>query len=325
MHIIHEEIGFPRILTEKKEGNTAIFTISPLPSGFGMTIGNALRRVLLSSVPGAAITAVRVDGVTHEYTTISGMKDSILNLVLNLKRVALSKDSKEPVIIALEHKGEGDVLAKSIKASNDIKILNPELVITTLDKKSSKLNIEMRIEKGVGYSPASERQKNEEETGWILMDAIFSPVINVQYEVNAVRVGQMTNLDKLTIKVETNGCLSPEDAVKFSAKMLESYFALFQKDQDEFIEKDFIADFDAQKTSSEKNSGEEEKETYTPVEILNLSPRTLNALINGDIGSIEELVQCSEDKLDTLRGFGKKAMDEVKEALSSRGLKLLNL
>lgn len=324
MHIIHEEIGFPRILTEKQEGNTAVFTVSPLPSGFGMTIGNALRRVLLSSVPGSAITAVRLDGASHEYTTLSGMKDSVLDFVLNLKRVALSKNSKDPEVITLEHKDEGEVLAKSIKSSSDIKILNPDLVLTTLDKKSTKLSVEMRIEKGVGYSPATERQKDEVEPGWILIDAIFSPVINVQYDVTAVRVGEMTNLDKLTIKVETNGCISPEDSIKFSAKILESYFALFQKDQDEFIEKDFIADFDAQKILSEQEGQDEEKETYTPVEILNLSPRTLNALINGDIGSIEELGQCTEDKLDTLRGFGKKAMDEVKEALASRGLKLLN-
>jgi len=327
MHIIHEEIGFPKIIFEKKEGNFAVFTVSPLPSGFGMTIGNALRRVLLSSVPGSAITAVKIEDVTHEYSTIAGMKDSVLDLVLNLKRVVFEKKSKETEIFSLNFKGEGDVLAKEIKTSGDVKILNPDHVLTTLDKKTSKLKMDLKVEKGVGYLPVSERQKEEVEIGWILIDAIFSPIKNVKIEVNPVRVGQMTNLDKLTVSIETNGSIKAEDAVKFAANILQSYFALFQKDEADFVEKEFVSDFEAYNKAKKEDSSEEDdssKESYTPIEILNLSPRTLNALINGDIGSVEELIECSQDKLDTLRGFGKKAMDEVNQSLEARGLKLLD-
>ncbi len=323
MHILHEEIGFPKITSQKTEDNKAIFTISPLPSGFGMTIGNALRRVLLSYVPGSAITAAKIEGVSHEYSTMSGVQDSALDILLNLKRVPVRKHSQDAEIVTLTAKGEGDVLAKDIKTSSDVEILDPDFVITSLDKKSSSLKMELRIEKGVGYIPATERQKDETEAGWILIDAIFSPIVKVKYDVSPVRVGQMTNLDKLTVEVDTNGSIAPEEAMKFSAKILEKYFSLFQKDESEFIEADYIADFDARKkvgTSEEET--EDEKETYTPIEVLNFSPRTLNALINGDIGSVEELVECTEAKLDTLRGFGKKAMTEVRDKLAERGLKL---
>ncbi len=326
MHIIHEEIGFPRIITEKKGVNKIIYIISPLPSGFGTTLGNAFRRVLLSSIPGAAITAIKVIGVTHEYTTISDMKDSILDLALNIKRLAFRKESKESEIITLKFEGEGDVLAKEINIPTGIELLNPEHVLTTLDKETSNLEVKMKLEKGVGYLPAKEREiKDEEtETDWILLDAIFSPVINVQYEVEPVRVGDMTNLDKVTIELTTNGSIEPEEAIKFAAKVLENYFAFFQKEEEPDIEPDFLADPEANKVTNTTQGDDQNtiQEAYTPVEILNLSPRTLNALINGDIGSVEELVQCTEDKLDTMRGFGKKAMTEVKEALTTRGYKL---
>lgn len=323
MHIIHEEIGFPRITAQKKDGHTAVFTVSPLPSGFGMTLGNALRRVLLSSVPGSAITAVKIDGISHEYSTISGAHDSVLQMLLNLKRVAVRKTSKDREIAHLAFKGEGNVLAKEIKVSSDCEVLNPDYIITSVDKKGTSLKMDLRIEKGVGYVPVSERQKEEVEAGWILIDAIFSPIVKVKYDVSPVRVGQMTDLDKLEIEVETNGSIDPEEAVKFSAKILEKYFALFQKDASEFVDHDFIADFDAKRGGAQTEGGDEEgKETYTPIEVLNFSPRTLNALINGDIGSVEELVECTEAKLDTLRGFGRKAMNEVKDKLAERGLKL---
>lgn len=323
MHIIHEEIGFPKITSQKVGDNIVIFTISPLPSGFGMTIGNALRRVLLSYTPGSAITAARIEGVSHEYTTIAGAKDTVLDMLLNLKRVPVKKHSKDTEIATLSVKGEGDVLAKEIKTSSDAEILDPNFVITTLDKKTSSLKMEVRIERGVGYIPATERQKDEVEADWILLDAIFTPIKKVRYEVTSVRVGQMTNLDKLTIEVETNGAISPEEALKFSAQILEKYFGLFKKDESEFIENDFVADFDGRKKIGDtEEEVDDEKETYTPIEVLNFSPRTLNALINGDIGSVEELVECSEAKLDTLRGFGKKAMTEVHDKLAERGLKL---
>ena len=324
MHIIQEEIGLPKIKAESKSPKHAVFTISPLPSGYGMTIGNAFRRVLLSSLPGAAITSVKIEGITHEYATIPGVQDSVLDIILNLKQLQLKKHSKDPETIKLSVKKDGDVLAKNIEHSSDIEILNPDLRITSITKKSVKLEIEMNVAKGVGYEPVILRKKSGKELGAILVDAIYSPVKKVRYDVSNTRVGEMTDLDKLTLEIETNGSITPEDALKFTASVLKSYFDLFLIAEEE-IEPDFQSDRQQVKAKELQEEEEEsKKETYTPIEILNFSPRTLNSLINGGIGSIEQLVKCTPSKLGNFRGFGKKAMTEVGEALATRSLKLMD-
>lgn len=324
MHIIQEEIGLPKIKAESKSPKHAVFTISPLPSGYGMTIGNAFRRVLLSSLPGAAITSVKIEGITHEYATIPGVQDSVLDIILNLKQLQLKKHSKDPETIKLSVKKDGDVLAKSIEHSSDIEILNPDLRITSITKKNVKLEIEMNVVKGVGYEPVILRKKSGKELGSILVDAIYSPVKKVRYDVSNTRVGEMTDLDKLTLEIETNGSITPEDALKFTSSVLKSYFDLFLIEEEE-IEPDFQSDRQQVKAKElEEEEEESKKETYTPIEILNFSPRTLNSLINGGIGSIEQLVKCTPSKLGNFRGFGKKAMTEVGEALATRSLKLMD-
>lgn len=322
MHIIQEEIGLPKIKAESTGANKnrAVFSISPLPSGFGMTLGNSLRRVLLSSLPGAAITGVKIDGVSHEYSTISGVQDSVLDILLNLKLIRIKKFSKDSEVIKLSVSKEGAVTAKSIEHSSDIEILNPDQVITHITKKGVKLNIEMVVEKGVGYLPATLRKKDKKDIGLIQVDAIYSPVVKVRYDVTSARVGKMTNLDNLTIEVETNGSITAEDSLKFAASVLKSYFDLFLTSSDN-VEPDFRSDVNTVKEKEVEESEEDsKKETYTPIEILNFSPRTLNALINGGIGSIEQLVKCTPSKLSNFRGFGKKAMTEVADALATRGL-----
>ncbi len=322
MHIIQEEIGLPKIKIEltKDVKNTAVFGISPLPSGYGMTLGNAFRRVLLSSLPGAAITGVKIDGISHEYATISGVQDSVLDILLNLKMVQIKKHSKESEIIKLSASKEGAVTAKDIEHSSDIEILNPDHVITHITKKGVKINMELVVEKGVGYMPATLRKKDKKDIGLIQIDAIFSPVTKVRYDVSSARVGKMTNLDNLMIEMQTNGSITPEDALKFSSSVLRSYFDLFLLEEDD-VEPDFRSDVDTVKEKEvEEQEEESKKETYTPIEILNFSPRTLNALINGGIGSIEQLVKCTPSKLSNFRGFGKKAMTEVADALATRGL-----
>ncbi|MBI2453391.1 DNA-directed RNA polymerase subunit alpha [Candidatus Peregrinibacteria bacterium] len=322
MHQIQEEIGIPKIEKKVMSQMHMIFTISPLPQGYGTTLGNALRRVLLSSLPGAAVTGVKISGVTHEYSTLKGVKDSVLDIILNLKKLHIKKISREPSIIKLHPKKEGQILAKDIETSSDVEILNKDLYITTLDSKDSKLNMEIRIEKGVGYLPASIKESEEKETEFILVDATFTPVERVRYDVEAVRVGQMTNLDKLILEIVTNGSISSDDALKFAADLLKSYFSLFNITE-ALIEPEFMTNIE--KIAAKKQQEEREtprQEAYTPIEILGLSPRTLNALINGSIGSIEELVQCTEMKLNNLRGFGKKALTEVKIALKSRNFHL---
>ena len=321
MHQIQEEIGIPKIRIQRVSPNHAVFTVSPLPTGYGMTVGNAFRRVLLSSLPGAAVTGIRIEGITYEYATIKGVKESVLDMTLNLKQLQLKKTSKEPSLAVLKTNSEGVVTAKDIKVPSDVEVLNPDLYITTLDK-GGKLNMEIRIEKGVGYLPVAQMQKTDETANIIMVDAFFSPVKKVRYDVESTRVGSLTNLDKLTLEITTNGAISPEDALKFASNVLKSYFGLFNA-TDAVIEPDFMTDITK---ITEKAKDEEAKkpsqESYTPIEILGLSPRTLNALINGEIGSIEMLTKCTESKLTNLRGFGKKALTEVETALAARNLKL---
>ncbi len=321
MHQIQEEIGIPKIKIQRISDSHAVFTVSPLPTGYGMTIGNAFRRVLLSSLPGAAVTGIRIEGVTYEYATIKGVKESVLDIILNLKQLQLRKTSKESCIAVLKSNKEGIVTAKQIDVPSDVEVLNPDLYITTLDK-GGKLNIEIRIDKGVGYLPVAQMEKTDTTANIILVDAFFSPVKKVKYDVEATRVGSLTSLDKLTMEIQTNGAISPEDALKFASNVLKSYFNLFNV-ADVAVEPDFMTD--ATKITAKEKEEEAKKptqESYTPIEILGLSPRTLNALINGDIGSIEMLTKCSESRLTNLRGFGKKALTEVQDALGNRGLKL---
>ncbi|MFH1284251.1 MAG: DNA-directed RNA polymerase subunit alpha [Candidatus Peregrinibacteria bacterium] len=321
MHLIQEEIGIPKIKTETLGKNHAIFIMEPLPTGYGVTLGNALRRILLSSLPGACVTGIKIDGISHEYSTVKGVKESVLDITLNLKQLDIKKMTKEPSTITLETSKAGKIFAKSIKCPSDVEIMTPDLHIATIEK-DSKLKIEMRIEKGVGYIPATVRQKEEKDPNIVLLDAIYTPVRKVRYDVEATRVGQMTNLDKLILEVLTDGTMSPDEALKFASNMLNSYFNLFNM-ENIMVEHEYVSDI---KSIIEKEKEEEAakpaQESYTPIEILGFSPRTLNALINGGIGSIEQLSKCTESKLTNLRGFGKKALTEVKSALEKKGLSL---
>ncbi len=324
MHIIQEEIGLPTFtVTPVKKGDDthAIFVISPLPPGYGMTLGNGLRRVLLSSLPGAAATSVRISGVQHEYTTIKGVRESVLDISLNLKLLRLRKHTKDPEVITLTAKGPAVVTAKDLKASSDIEVLNPDLELLTLEKGGS-IDMQITVEKGVGYISASERNKKQNEPGLIYIDAVYSPVLKVRFDVEAARVGQRTDLEKLTLDVQTNGSLTADEAVQFASQLLQNYFGYFASDK-KIVEPEFVADFSRTAAAHvEDASHTPVKESYTPIEILNFSPRTLNALINAGVGSIEQLTKCTEATLSNFRGFGAKALDEVKKTLADRGLKL---
>ncbi|HVW66592.1 MAG TPA: DNA-directed RNA polymerase subunit alpha [Candidatus Peribacteraceae bacterium] len=328
MHIIQEEIGLPVFGSSK--GSTGddshkVFTISPLPPGYAMTLGNALRRVLLSSLPGAAVSSIRISGVQHEYTTVKGVTESVVDIMLNLKQLKLRKHSKDPETITLEAKGPREITAKDLKVTSDIEVLNPDLHILTLEKGGS-IDMQITVEKGVGFEPAAERNKKHHEPGLIYIDAVYSPVEKVRFDVEAARVGQRTNLEKLVMEVMTNGSLTAEEAMQFASQMLQSYFKYFGSDQ-KTVEPEFMADFSRASTAQVEEVGTAAmpvKESYTPIEILNLSPRTLNALINAGVGSIEQLTKCTESILSNFRGFGAKALDEVKDTLATRGLALAN-
>lgn len=323
MHIIQEEIGLPTFstnLVSQNDPSHAIFSIGPLPSGFGITLGNATRRVLLSSLPGATVTSMRIKGVQHEYTTVKGVRETVVDIGLNLKELKIRMHGSQPVVAKLEAKGPAVITAKDLVVPSDVEILDPNVEIMTIEKGGA-IDMEITIEKGVGYIPAHERNKKQNEPGLIYIDAIYSPVQKVRYEVESARVGQRTDLDKLIIDVETNGSLTAEEAMQFASQLLKSYFEYFGS-PDKVVEPDFIADFSRAGSEKEAEGEVASKESYTPIEILNFSPRTLNALINAGVGSIEQLTKCTESSLSNFRGFGAKALDEVKDTLAERNLKL---
>lgn len=323
MHILHNVIGVPKITQNDLGDNTAVFTMGPLPRGFGVTIANSLRRVALSSVPGSKVTGIKVKGVSHEYSTLPGVKDTVVDIMLNLKGLVVDKKELGTSWVKLTKNKAGVVTAKDIDAPSDIKILNPDMYITEIDQDKLELDIEIRVEKGVGYMSIEDLKKREEDVNVLLIDANFSPVESVKYDITATRIGDMTNLDELEMHIATNGVLSPADVFKFSGDMLNSYFSLLNEEALQ-VEGEFIGDIkDLLIREKEEVKEELEKESYTPIEIMGLSPRTLNALINGNILSIEQLTKCTETKLSSIKGFGKKAMTEIRASLAERGLKLL--
>jgi len=323
MHILHNSIGVPKITQNNNDDNSAVFSMSPLPRGFGVTLANSLRRVALSSVPGSKVTGVKVKGVSHEYSTLPWIRDSVVDIMLNLKGLVVDKNEVGISWVKLSKNKAGIVTAADIDFPSDIKVLNPDMYITEIDQDKLELDIEIRIEKGVGYMSNEELKEREEDVNVLLIDANFSPVLNVKYDITSTRVWDITNLDSLEMTIATNGVLTPVEVFKFSGDMLASYFGLLNEEALQ-VEGEFIGDIkDLLIREKEEVKEELEKESYTPIEIMGLSPRTLNALINGNILSIEQLTKCTETKLSSIKGFGKKAMTEIRASLAERGLKLL--
>lgn len=323
MHIIHNVIGVPKIVQKDLENNTSVFNVGPLPKGYGVTLGNSLRRVLLSSIPGTRITGIKVKWVSHEYSTLPWIKDSVVDLILNFKDLVLDKNEVWVEWLKLTKNKAGVVTAKDIKTPAGIEILNKDLYITEIDQNGLELDIDIRVEKGVGYLSVEELKEREDDVEVLLVDTNFSPVVNVKYNIEKTRFSDMTNLDQLEMEISTNGTISAVDALKFSSNMLNSYFSIFNEESLQ-IEGNFISNV-ADLVNKEKEEVQEEleRETYTPIEIMGLSPRTLNALINGNILSIEQLTKCTETKLSSIKWFGKKAMTEIRSSLAERDLKLL--
>ncbi len=323
MHIIHNEIGVPKISQKDTENNTSLFSVWPLPRGYGVTLWNSLRRVLLSSIPGTKVTWIKVKWVSHEYSTLPWIKDSVIDIMLNLKNLILEKNDIWVEWISLKKKKSWTVSAKDIKTVTGVKILNPELYVTEIDKDWLELDIEIRVEKWVWYLSIEDLKKKEDDTAVLLIDTNFSPVESVKYDISSTRFGDIINLDSLDITITTSWAISPVDCLKFSWDMLQSYYSIFNESSMQ-VEWWFLSDV-SELISREKEEikVELEKETYTPIEIMWLSPRTLNALINWDILSIEKLVKCTETKLSSIKWFGKKAMTEIRSSLAERGYKLL--
>ena len=323
MHIIHNTIGSPKISHVETSTNTSMFSVWPLPKWYGVTLANSMRRVLLSSIPWARVTGIKVAGVSHEYSTLPGIKDSVIDMMLNFKELIVSKNDIGVVWLKLEKKKAGVVTAADIKCPTGVEILNKDLYITEIDKDGLEISVDIRVEKSTGYLSIEDLKAAEDDVDVLLLDANFSPVLNVKYSIEQTRYGKISNLDALSMEVATTGVISPSEAVKFAGNMLTSYFRLFNEEGLQ-VEGEFIWDIrDLLQREKEEVKEELEKETNTPIEIMGLSPRTLNALINGNILSVEQLTKCTETKLSSIKGFGKKAMTEIKGSLGERGLYLL--
>jgi DNA-directed RNA polymerase subunit alpha len=301
----------PEIEAGEAEGNVQSFTISPLEPGFGHTLGNSLRRTLLSSIPGAAVTQVRFDDALHEFDVIRGVKEDVTDIILNLKDLVLRCSSEEPVTLRLDKRGPTEVRAGDIQTTADVEILNPELYIANINA-SGRLALDLTVEQGRGYLSA-ERNKRTTTIGVIPVDAIFSPVRRVSFSIEPTRVEQATNFDRLTLDIETDGSITPRDALASAGDTLRKLV-------------DLVAELSEQPRGLEL--GEVASPTSTspdldlPIEELDLSERPRNCLKRARIDTIGQLVQKSEDDLLAITNFGAKSLEEVREKLDERGLSL---
>lgn len=305
-------IHTPGIVKVDDHGKTAAtFTVEPLHTGYGMTLGNSLRRVLLSSIAGAAITAFKVEGVTHEFTTVPGVKEDVVDIMQNLKSVRFRVFGDEVQTLRLSKSGKGTVTAKDIQTNADVEIVNPDQVIATLDDAKAKLTMDVVVETGRGYRTIEETASRK-HSDMIALDAVFSPVLRVRYKVENTRVGQMTDLDKLLITIETDGSITPQDAFEeASAILVNQYTALAGQTR-----VDMSGPVSAEDGEVPLGDSDEPPELMTSIEDLNLSARTSNALINNDIHTLKDLFSLSDAELRDLKGFGNKALDEVKEKMA---------
>lgn len=285
--------------------NSATFVIEPLHTGYGMTLGNSLRRVLISSIEGAAVVAFKIEGATHEFTTIEGVKEDAVDIMLNLKQVRFKVFSDQPQMVRIEKKTKGAVTAADIKVTDQIEVINTDQLIATLDSNSPFI-MDIMVEAGRGYRTVEATPNTNIPSDMIIVDAIFSPVLRVRYKVDSTRVGQMTDLDKLSLTVDTDGSKTPREAFEeASAILVNQYTALAGSTV-----------VTPAQPLTQSSSSEESSELMTPIEDLNLTARTANALQNNGIKTIGDLVTLGEIELRELKGFGSKALDEVKDKMA---------
>jgi len=283
----------------------------PLERGYGLTLGNALRRVLLSSLQGAAVTAIQIDGVLHEFSSVPGVREDVTDMVLNVKEISVRMDEEGPKRLTLSKKGPGAVLASDIEVSGDIEILNPELVLCHLDD-GAEINMEFTVETGKGYVPADRNRPEDAPIGFVSVDALFSPIKRVSYKVENTREGQVLDYDKLNLTVETDGSISPEDAVAFAARILQDQLNVFVNFEEP--EKEVVEDSTPELAFNPA--------LLKKVDELELSVRSANCLKNDNIVYIGDLIQKSEAEMLRTPNFGRKSLNEIKEVLAQMGLHL---
>ncbi|RMA99907.1 DNA-directed RNA polymerase subunit alpha [Thermoactinomyces vulgaris] len=288
------------------------FVVEPLERGYGTTLGNSLRRVLLSSLPGAAVNSIQIDGVLHEFSTIPGVVEDTTEIILNLKQLALKIHSDEEKILEIDVEGPGDVTAGDIRADSDVEILNPDLHIATLSD-DAHLRIRMTANRGRGYVSADKNKREDQPIGVIPVDSIYTPIERVNYQVENTRVGQVTNYDKLTLEVWSDGSLKPDEAVSLGAKILNEHLMLFVGLTEEAKDAEIMV---------EKEEDKKEKVMEMTIEELDLSVRSYNCLKRAGINTVQELTQKTEEDMMKVRNLGRKSLEEVQSKLAELGLSL---
>ena len=299
-----------------QDGSYGRFVVEPLERGYGTTLGNSLRRILLSSLPGAAVSNVKIDGVLHEFSTIPGVKEDVTEIILNLKGLAIknTSESDEPKIVYIDVEGECEVKGSDIRCDNDIEILNPDHHIATLSGgPNSKLYMEITINKGRGYVGSDKNKREDQPIGLLPVDSIFTPVRRVNFLVENTRVGQITDYDKLTLEVWTNGTITPDDAVSYGAKILNEHLNLFIDLSDNAKNTEILI---------EKEEGKKEKVLEMSIEELDLSVRSYNCLKRAGINTVEDLANKTEEEMMKVRNLGRKSLEEVLNKLAELGLSL---
>ncbi len=310
------EFEKPRIEITENDGRYGCFVVEPLERGYGTTLGNSLRRILLSSLPGAAVSNVKIEGVLHEFSTIPGVKEDVTEIILNLKNLAIknNSDSPEPKMAYIDVSGECEVKAGDIKVDSEIEILNPDLHIATLSGgPDSKLFIEITITKGRGYVDAAKNKRPDQPLRMIPVDSLYTPVRRVNFRVEDTRVGQITDYDKLTFEVWTDGTITPDDAVSLGAKILNEHLNLFVDLSDNAKNAEILI---------EKEEGKKEKVLELSIEELDLSVRSYNCLKRAGINTVEDLANKTEDDMMKVRNLGRKSLEEVLNKLAELGLSL---
>jgi len=308
----------PSKLTKVEEGATATygkFIAEPFEAGYGHTVGNSLRRVLLSSIEGAAIASIKIDGVNHEFQSIDGIVEDVTDVVLNLKKVLLVSTKREPIVLQVRASKAGAVTAADIQADANITVVNPDQVICTLDSKRA-FEAEIEIKTGRGYCPGVENKKEEQAIGVIPIDSLFSPVRLVKYSVENTRVGQITDYDKLILEIWTDGRITPDDALKQSASILKHHLDVFDRVSEESFE------FESQQSEVSEEQNKLRKLLNMSVNEIELSVRAANCLNNANITTVGELAMKTEQEMLKYRNFGKKSLNEIKEKLEALGLSL---
>jgi DNA-directed RNA polymerase subunit alpha len=302
------------VRVDEHSATSATFVVEPLHNGYGMTLGNSLRRVLLSSISGAAVTSFKIEGSTHEFTTVEGVKEDIVDIMLNLKGVRFRVYGEEAQNLRIVKKGKGTITAKDIQVTADVEIVNPEHVIANVDDDKANFVMDLVVEVGRGYRTIEEVTAKK-PSDMIALDAIFSPVLRVRYKVENTRVGQATDLDKLNLTIDTDGSINPSEAFEeASAILVNQYTALAGKTR--VAQSEPLVPASAHAGGNPSSGDDEPSALNIPVEDLNLSARTTNALINNDIHTIKDLFALSDAELRDLKGFGSKALDEVKDKLA---------